>query len=214
MKECWYQNPSARLTALRIKKTLTKIDNSLDKLKADCWPSSCGAFLTGRHLSGSEAARPGSSCHRSPCGFLQRQQLLPSHPCGRHRNHMDFAQWLQWAFHKRSSYKDSCWMYCCKGSGLKEDREILRQDQGIKQWLRTASPPHPPFFFVLFLNSPNHSQGEHAEVVILISNIACASLLYCTRNSLHSLLALSLLILMTWLAKNTIGCILHWSMPE
>lgn len=89
-------------------------------------------------------------------------------------------------------------MYCCKGSGLKEDREILRQDQGIKQWLRTASPPPPPlFFFVLFLNSPNHSQGEHAEVVILISNIACASLLYCTRNSLHSLLALSLLILMT-----------------
>lgn len=38
MKECWYQNPSARLTALRIKKTLTKIDNSLDKLKTDCWP--------------------------------------------------------------------------------------------------------------------------------------------------------------------------------
>ncbi|XP_061081927.1 activin receptor type-1-like isoform X1 [Conger conger] len=36
MKECWYQNPSARLTALRIKKTLTKIDNSLDKIKADC----------------------------------------------------------------------------------------------------------------------------------------------------------------------------------
>ncbi|TNN84521.1 Activin receptor type-1 [Liparis tanakae] len=35
MKECWYQNPSARLTALRIKKTLTKIDNSLDKLKTD-----------------------------------------------------------------------------------------------------------------------------------------------------------------------------------
>ncbi|XP_059355442.1 activin receptor type-1-like isoform X2 [Carassius carassius] len=33
MKECWYQNPSARLTALRIKKTLTK--NSLDKIKAD-----------------------------------------------------------------------------------------------------------------------------------------------------------------------------------
>ncbi|XP_071212024.1 activin receptor type-1-like isoform X1 [Salvelinus alpinus] len=36
MKECWYQNPSARLTALRIKKTLTKIDNSLDKIKTDC----------------------------------------------------------------------------------------------------------------------------------------------------------------------------------
>lgn len=35
MKECWYQNPSARLTALRIKKTLTKIDNSMDKIKAD-----------------------------------------------------------------------------------------------------------------------------------------------------------------------------------
>ncbi|XP_039613379.1 activin receptor type-1 isoform X2 [Polypterus senegalus] len=36
MKECWYQNPSARLTALRIKKTLTKIDNSLAKVKAEC----------------------------------------------------------------------------------------------------------------------------------------------------------------------------------
>uniref|UniRef100_A0A8C9TPZ8 Activin receptor type-1 n=1 Tax=Scleropages formosus TaxID=113540 RepID=A0A8C9TPZ8_SCLFO len=35
MKECWYQNPSARLTTLRIKKTLTKIDNSLEKIKAD-----------------------------------------------------------------------------------------------------------------------------------------------------------------------------------
>ncbi|GCB61332.1 hypothetical protein scyTo_0012897 [Scyliorhinus torazame] len=36
MKECWYHNPSARLTALRIRKTLTKIDNSFDKLKMDC----------------------------------------------------------------------------------------------------------------------------------------------------------------------------------
>lgn len=36
MKECWYQNPSARLTALRIKKTLVKINNSLEKVKADC----------------------------------------------------------------------------------------------------------------------------------------------------------------------------------
>ena len=44
MKECWYQNPSARLTALRIKKTLTKIDNSLDKIKTDIW----GAGMMGR----------------------------------------------------------------------------------------------------------------------------------------------------------------------
>ncbi|KAL2096983.1 hypothetical protein ACEWY4_006190 [Coilia grayii] len=36
MKECWYQNPSARLTALRIKKTLDKIYSSLEKGKADC----------------------------------------------------------------------------------------------------------------------------------------------------------------------------------
>ncbi|XP_078463841.1 activin receptor type-1-like [Lampetra fluviatilis] len=36
MKECWYQNPSARLTALRIKKTLAKISGCLDKSKADC----------------------------------------------------------------------------------------------------------------------------------------------------------------------------------
>ncbi|XP_077435776.1 activin receptor type-1-like [Vanacampus margaritifer] len=35
MKECWYQNPSARLTALRIKKTLTKINSSVDKMKTD-----------------------------------------------------------------------------------------------------------------------------------------------------------------------------------
>ena len=33
MKECWYQNPSARLTALRIKKTLDKIHGSLEKSK-------------------------------------------------------------------------------------------------------------------------------------------------------------------------------------
>uniref|UniRef100_A0A3B3HV26 receptor protein serine/threonine kinase n=2 Tax=Oryzias latipes TaxID=8090 RepID=A0A3B3HV26_ORYLA len=33
MKECWYQNPSARLTALRIKKTLDKIQSSLEKGK-------------------------------------------------------------------------------------------------------------------------------------------------------------------------------------
>lgn len=33
MKECWYQNPSARLTALRIKKTLDKIYSSLEKGK-------------------------------------------------------------------------------------------------------------------------------------------------------------------------------------
>lgn len=36
MKECWYQNPSARLTALRIKKTLDKIHSSLEKGKTDC----------------------------------------------------------------------------------------------------------------------------------------------------------------------------------
>lgn len=33
MKECWYQSPSARLTALRIKKTLLKLSNSFDKPK-------------------------------------------------------------------------------------------------------------------------------------------------------------------------------------
>ncbi|XP_059812121.1 activin receptor type-1-like [Hypanus sabinus] len=39
MKECWYQSPSARLTALRIKKTLTNLANAditLHKLKPDC----------------------------------------------------------------------------------------------------------------------------------------------------------------------------------
>ncbi|XP_068777254.1 serine/threonine-protein kinase receptor R3 isoform X2 [Struthio camelus] len=36
MKECWYQSPSARLTALRIKKTLKKLSHSLDKAKQDC----------------------------------------------------------------------------------------------------------------------------------------------------------------------------------
>ncbi|XP_059499292.1 activin receptor type-1-like isoform X2 [Stegostoma tigrinum] len=39
MKESWYQNPTARLTALRIKKTLSALANSdslLHKLKPDC----------------------------------------------------------------------------------------------------------------------------------------------------------------------------------
>ncbi|NXA26800.1 ACVL1 kinase, partial [Ibidorhyncha struthersii] len=35
MKECWYQSPSARLTALRIKKTLKKLYNSLEKPKPE-----------------------------------------------------------------------------------------------------------------------------------------------------------------------------------
>ncbi|XP_041654801.1 serine/threonine-protein kinase receptor R3 [Cheilinus undulatus] len=39
MKECWYQSPSARLTALRVRKTLSKLDNESDfcieKLKRD-----------------------------------------------------------------------------------------------------------------------------------------------------------------------------------
>ncbi|XP_023139431.2 serine/threonine-protein kinase receptor R3 [Amphiprion ocellaris] len=39
MKECWYQNPSARLTALRVRKTLSKLDQdsdfSIEKLKRD-----------------------------------------------------------------------------------------------------------------------------------------------------------------------------------
>lgn len=35
MKECWYQSPSARLTALRIKKTLKKLSSSLEKPKQD-----------------------------------------------------------------------------------------------------------------------------------------------------------------------------------
>ncbi|KAM7244572.1 hypothetical protein CapIbe_005180, partial [Capra ibex] len=34
MRECWYPNPSARLTALRIKKTLQKLSNGLQKPKA------------------------------------------------------------------------------------------------------------------------------------------------------------------------------------
>ncbi|KAG8509002.1 Serine/threonine-protein kinase receptor R3, partial [Galemys pyrenaicus] len=33
MRECWYPNPSARLTALRIKKTLQKLSKSLEKQK-------------------------------------------------------------------------------------------------------------------------------------------------------------------------------------
>ncbi|NXA56384.1 ACVL1 kinase, partial [Nothocercus julius] len=35
MKECWYQSPSARLTALRIKKTLQKLSQALEKPKQD-----------------------------------------------------------------------------------------------------------------------------------------------------------------------------------
>ncbi|KAF7664560.1 hypothetical protein LDENG_00172600 [Lucifuga dentata] len=39
MKECWFQNPPARLTALRVRKTLSKLDHdsdfSIEKLKRD-----------------------------------------------------------------------------------------------------------------------------------------------------------------------------------
>jgi predicted nucleic acid-binding Zn finger protein len=39
MKECWSQCPAARLTALRVRKTLSKLDlvhdYALDKLKQD-----------------------------------------------------------------------------------------------------------------------------------------------------------------------------------
>ena len=41
MKECWFQSPPARLTALRVRKTLSKLDQdtdqSIDKLKQDVW---------------------------------------------------------------------------------------------------------------------------------------------------------------------------------
>ncbi|OCT92734.1 activin receptor type-1 [Xenopus laevis] len=36
MRECWYQSPSARLTALRIKKALNKLRSSLDQTKQEC----------------------------------------------------------------------------------------------------------------------------------------------------------------------------------
>ncbi|XP_068123826.1 serine/threonine-protein kinase receptor R3 [Hyperolius riggenbachi] len=36
MRECWYQSPSARLTALRIKKTLNNLKNSLQEGKQEC----------------------------------------------------------------------------------------------------------------------------------------------------------------------------------
>ncbi|KAG8452340.1 hypothetical protein GDO86_004228 [Hymenochirus boettgeri] len=35
MRECWFQNPSARLTALRIKKTINKLKSSQDQTKQD-----------------------------------------------------------------------------------------------------------------------------------------------------------------------------------
>lgn len=47
MKECWYQNPSARLTALRIKKTLDKIHSSLEKGK-ESWEG----YMLQRQLPG------------------------------------------------------------------------------------------------------------------------------------------------------------------
>lgn len=38
-KECWFQSPSARLTVLRVRKTLSKLDQehdyNIDKLKLD-----------------------------------------------------------------------------------------------------------------------------------------------------------------------------------
>lgn len=63
----------------------------------------------------------------------------------------------------------------------------------------------------IFHGSPRHSPREtQGGGESLISNIGCTTLLRCTRNSVHSLLALLPLILKTQLAKN-IGCVLHWS---
>lgn len=88
MKECWYQNPSARLTALRIKKTLTKIDNSLDKLKTDCWhfhsvkKEDLSLSLSSWDLMLAwPAVRTESICLPPQMAALMRQTLYPA-ACG------------------------------------------------------------------------------------------------------------------------------------
>lgn len=47
MKECWYQNPAARLTALRIKKTLA----NLEAEKTQIWEEETINFWTERTLN-------------------------------------------------------------------------------------------------------------------------------------------------------------------
>lgn len=64
MKECWYQNPSARLTALRIKKTLNKIHSSLEKGKKS-WGQERRTTARGeieRRQGSGDARSDGHSC--------------------------------------------------------------------------------------------------------------------------------------------------------
>lgn len=91
MKECWYQNPSARLTALRIKKTLDKIHSTLEKGKADCWTLLSWAGLSWEQWTGAEQSRMASKAphhhlsalchplpnHLSPPGITRRRLSGP-----------------------------------------------------------------------------------------------------------------------------------------
>lgn len=81
-----------------------------------------------------------------------------------------------------------------KGRGLEEHREIdPARDLGIKTvalHISHGSPRH----------SPRETQGGGE---FLLSNIGCTAPLCCTRNPVHSILALLPLILKTQLAKTS-----------
>lgn len=149
MKECWYQNPSARLTALRIKKTLTKIDNSLDKLKTDCWHfhGVKKEDLTLLLLSSWDlllawlVIRTESICLPPQMAALTRQTSYPAVCWGRHQNHPNLAQWL-WPGHftNCSHCRDlPLDRQCCKCRELEEHREILKEIWALRQWLCISS---------------------------------------------------------------------------
>lgn len=99
---------------------------------------------------------------------------------------------VNWAFHKTvHTAETNVGQMLSQRLGTGGTQRNLKRDLGI---ITVA--------LHIFHRSPRHSPRENqGGGEFLISNIACASLLYCTRNSFHSLLALLLLILKTQLAK-------------
>lgn len=162
MKECWYQNPSARLTALRIKKTLTKIDNSLDKLKTDCWHfhglkkedltllslSSWDLRLAGLLI------RTEDICLPPQMTALTRPTSYPATCWGDTKTTLTSLNDCELGISQLFTLQRLMDRHCCKGRELEEHREILREIWALRQWLCIS--------FTSLLDTPH---GKLKEVV-------------------------------------------------
>lgn len=186
--------------ALSIKKTLTKIDNSLEQIEnwlltfswcqKKIWHYCCcpaGTYCWPDWLS-----EQNPSVSLPQMAAVTRQTSYPAVCCWEDTKPPNLAQWLWPGHFTNCSHLQGLTLdrQCCKvgtGGTQRNPKEIW----ALRQWLCISSPG--------LLDTPHGKLKGGGE--FLISNIACASLLYCTRNSLHSLLALLLLILRPNLPK-------------